>query len=308
LSTFAVSALSLLLTSTLAQAVGPDPATKCKVAKLKAAGKKAACLATEETKSILGKRGNPARCEAAFAKAEAAAAKVGGACTVTGDVAVIEGIVDACVDDFAAALMGVPPPPCSPQSQFPASGQTTAYQADKNDGLVRPVAVPDDGMVQAGATLSYMANSDGTITDNNTGLMWEKKSDDGGLHDKDNAYRWSGNGSQETIWDWLDDINAEGGTGFAGYNDWRIANVKEYVSIVNYQTFTPAVSAAFNTGCVASCTVLTCSCTVAAYYWSSTSLAFSPSYAWFVDFTDGLVFNFGKSNNLLFVRAVRGGS
>ncbi len=29
--------------------------------------------------------------------------------------------------------------------------------------------------VQAGATLSYTDNGDGTITDNNTGLMWEKK-------------------------------------------------------------------------------------------------------------------------------------
>jgi hypothetical protein len=169
------------------------------------------------------------------------------------------------------------------------------------------VAVPDDGTVQAGATLSYTDNGDGTITDNNTGLMWEKKDDAGGLHDKDNVYRWSGDGSQDTIWDWLDDINAEGGTGFAGYNDWRIPNAKELQSIVNYQNFNPAVSAAFNTGCVASCTVLTCSCTVASSYWSSTSLALDPSNAWVVDFFYGIVAPYGKSFTL-FVRAVRGGS
>jgi hypothetical protein len=307
LSTLAASAFSLLLMSNLAQAVGPDPATKCEVAKLKAAGKKAACLATEETKVILGKPANPAKCEdaftKAFAKAEAAAAKAGGACTVTGDVAIIEDLVDTCVDDIAAALNGVPLLPCS---QFPATGQTTAYQADKNDGVAGPVAVPDDGTVQAGATLSYTDNGDGTITDNNTGLMWEKKSDDGGLHDKDTTYRWSGNGSQETIWDWLDDINAEGGTGFAGHNDWRIANVKEYVSIVNHENFTPAVSTAFNNSCVAACTVLTCSCTVASEYWSSTSHAFSPSFAWYVYFDDGSVGSTVKSSPL-YVRAVRGG-
>ena len=99
---------------------------------------------------------------------------------------------------------------------FPASGQTTAFSADKNDGIAEPVAVPDDGTVQAGADLSYTDNGDGTITDNNTGLMWEKKSDDGDLlHDKDNSYYWSGNGVLETLWDWLEDVNAEGGTGFA---------------------------------------------------------------------------------------------
>jgi hypothetical protein len=308
LSTLAATALSLLLTSNPARAAGPDPATKCEVAKLKAAGKKAACLATEETKVMLGKPANPAKCEAAFTKAfataEAAAAKAGGSCTVTGDVAVIEDLVDTCVDDIASALNGVPPSPCS---QFPATGQTTAYQADKNDGIVGPVAVPDDGVVQAGATLSYTDNGDGTITDNNTGLMWEKKSDDGGLHDKDNVYRWSGNGAQETIWDWLEDINAEGGTGFAGHNDWRIPNLKELQSIVNYENFNPAVSAAFDTGCVASCTVLTCSCTVASLYWSSTSRAFSPSGAWFVAFNGGFV-NAGDKSVGLFVRAVRGGS
>jgi hypothetical protein len=300
-------AVMLLMAGDRASAAGPDPATKCEVAKLKEAGKKAACLATEETKVILGKPANPAKCEdaftKAFAKAEAAAVKAGGSCTVTGDVAVIEALVDTCVDDIASALNGVPPAPCA---QFPASGQTTAYQADKNDGIAGPVAVPDDGAVQAGATLSYTDNGDGTITDNNTGLMWEKKSDDGGLHDKDTVYPWSGDGSQETIWDWLDDINAEGGTGFAGYNDWRIANVKEYVSIVNYQTFSPAVSAAFNTGCVASCTVLTCSCTVASYYGSSTSYASFPPFAWLVFFADGHVGAGGKSSTN-YVRAVRGG-
>jgi len=107
---------------------------------------------------------------------------------------------------------------------LPATGQTTAYQADKNDGILGAVDVPDDGWVEAGAALAYVDNGDGTITDLNTGLMWEKKSDDSGLHDEDVVLLWSGNGNQETIWDWLDDVNAQGGTGFAGYSDWRIPN------------------------------------------------------------------------------------
>ena len=230
----AVSAFSLLLVSNLAQAAPPDPTTACEVAKLKAAGKKADCLAKEEAKAILGKPSNPAKCEnvfiRAFATAEAAAAIASSACPVTGDVDEIEALVDTCVDDWAVTIAGTPPQPCEPcepcvASQFPASGQTTAYTANKNDGIAGEVAVPDDGTLEAGATLSY--------TDNNTGLMWEKKDDLGGLHDKDNGYNWSGNGSQETIWDWLEDVNAEGGTGYAGHNDWRIPNRRELESLLD---------------------------------------------------------------------------
>ena len=30
-----------------------------------------------------------------------------------------------------------------------------------------------------------------TVFDHQTGLEWEKKTDDGGIHDKDNTYTWS---------------------------------------------------------------------------------------------------------------------
>jgi hypothetical protein len=113
-----------------------------------------------------------------------------------------------------------------------ATGQTTAYTADKNDGISGPVSVPDDGTLQRGAPLQYVDNSDGTVTDLNTGLQWEMKvAGSGCLHCVNDTYPWSGNGSQETIWDWLDDVNAEGGTGFTGHNDWRIPNLRELHSI-----------------------------------------------------------------------------
>jgi len=35
-------------------------------------------------------------------------------------------------------------------------------------------------------------NGDGTITNVSTGLVWEKKDDSGGIHDKDNRYVWAG--------------------------------------------------------------------------------------------------------------------
>jgi hypothetical protein len=181
---------------------------------------------------------------------------------------------------------------CSGPRQLTATGQTTVYTTG------------DDGDVRAGRALSYADNGDGTITDANTGLMWEKKVDNGGLHDVDNTYVWTpGSGS---IWEWVASVNAEGGTGYAGHNDWRIPNRKELESIVDAGRYYPAVDPAFNSSCTAGCTELTCSCTASFYYWSSTTYAGYPSYAWSVNFNDGSVNGYNEFNNFS-VRAVRGG-
>jgi Protein of unknown function (DUF1566) len=185
---------------------------------------------------------------------------------------------------------------------FPATGQTTAYTADKNDGIPGAVAVPDDGTVRAGAPLSFTDNGNGTITDNNTGLVWEKKSDNGDLHDKDNIYWWSGTGSSETIWDWLEDINA---AAFGGRQDWRAPNVRELLSIADFQNQW-AVPAAFNTNCVPGATVLTGSCTLQVSYWTSTTVFNGNPMAWLVG-TYGDVYASFKSGTAR-IRAVRGGT
>jgi hypothetical protein len=183
-------------------------------------------------------------------------------------------------------------PACA--GQLPATGQTTAFQADKNDGIIGPVAVPGDGTLQRGAPLRYKVRDDGTIQDLNTRLIWEVKcSGCGGLHDVSNLYLWSGDGTQETIWDWLDDINTEGGTGYAGHNDWRIPNVRELQSIVDYGVFSPSIDPVFTP-------------TAASVYWSSTTNVFVPGLAWGVDFFNGFV-PAHITIDFLVVRAVRGG-
>jgi hypothetical protein len=78
-------------------------------------------------------------------------------------------------------------------------------------------------------------------------------------------------------------------------------------SIVNLQNVYPAVDTAFNTSCVASCTVTTCSCTQSYNYWSSTSYQDFPYSAWFVSYYDGYVY-YNSKNYSSDVRAVRGGS
>jgi len=182
---------------------------------------------------------------------------------------------------------------------LPATGQTTCW--DSSGNVIPCASTGHDGDLRKGAPLAYVDNGNGTITDVNTGLMWEKQSNDGSVHAVGNTYTWD-----QAFSGHVATLNT---MSFAGHTDWRVPNYKELVSILNLQNVSPpAVSPAFN-NCSSGCTVLTCSCTSPYYYWSSTSWAFGPTYAWFVDFfhSGGGVDANGKGNGYA-VRGVRGGS
>jgi hypothetical protein len=191
---------------------------------------------------------------------------------------------------------------------FPATGQTTCWNSS---GTVIPCAgTGRDGDTHTGAGLAYVDNGDGTITDANTGLTWEKQSSgDGSVHDIANTYTWDQAFSVH--------VATLNGASFAGHTDWRVPNVKELQSIVNYGNFSPAVSAAFNTNCTSPCTVLTCSCTnynvycCPSYnvYWSSTTYlpGLVSTLAFAMNFFNGELPEQDKKY-VWSVRAVRGGS
>jgi hypothetical protein len=221
-----------------------------------------------------------------------------------------EGLLQVCEDALAQ---------CEAGQAFPATGQTTCWYFDdeqqtyvEDPDCTNPLTDGQDGDIQAGADLSYTDNGL-TITDNNTQLEWMKQDDnDSGdcasspdYLDKDCTFTW------DEAFAFVAQLNT--GTCFAGHCDWRLPNVKELQSIVNYENVNPAVSAEFDTECVAGCKVddpenpeNECSCTAAAGYWSSTSFALNPSSAWGVGFNDGSVGSGGK-NFGFGVRAVRGG-
>ena len=177
---------------------------------------------------------------------------------------------------------------------FLATGQTTSYAAN------------DDGALQLGAPLAYVDNGDGTITDLNTGLMWEKKDRNGGLHQYTSTYNWT-----TAMGTWLNNVNNEGGVGFAGYTDWRIPNVRELQSIIDYSKLSPAHDEIFgNINCVTSCYVTECSCTNGGSHWTSTRYAnggsnSSDTYTWFVNMNDGS-HSITRNTSFAYIRAVRG--
>jgi len=77
----------------------------------------------------------------------------------------------------------------------------------------------------------FKDNGDGTVTDRATGLMW-MKADSGGLKagkNKDGKLNW-----RESL-AWAENLE------YAGYSDWRLPNVKELQSIVDY-TRSPATT------------------------------------------------------------------
>ncbi len=104
----------------------------------------------------------------------------------------------------------------------------------------------------------FTDNSDGTVTDNATGLMWSQEDSKSGLN-------W-----QEAL-EWVTQQNE---SNFLGHNDWRLPNVKELQSIVDY-TRSPATSGTAAIDPLFNCTEITDEggSKNFPFYWSSTTHA-----------------------------------
>jgi hypothetical protein len=307
----------------------PTPQQLCESAIDLASAKFAQCRLNAESK--YAKTLDAAKRTAALAKCSTslgtaftkATGKYGAACAATEPSSAFDTYLQQCSDDTAAAAAGAAFPDYATCTTDLATceGELAACESPLlarllRTGQITSYGAGSDGDLQKGVAQSYVDNGDGTVSDTKTGLVWEKKSDDGSIHDKDDVYTlgltippYTMNGTAVTTF--LAALNAGGG--FAGHTDWRLPNLTELESIRNLQNVSPAVSAAFNTSCGAGssgnpgCTVTTCSCTLPANYWSSSSYAGPPEFAWEVAFGDGTVDSDFKDTDY-YVRAVRGGS
>ncbi len=183
-----------------------------------------------------------------------------------------------------------------PANQLVATSQTSCF--DVAGTVIGCAGTGQDGEIQAGASVAFLDNGNGTITDLRTGLVWEKFSDDGTIHDRDNVFTWTNAFDNK-----IATLNA---AVFAGFADWRVPNYKELVSLLDLERSTPSIVPIFDDSCVPGCTVLDCSCTALNGYWTSTTAVGNPSFAWSVEFFDGFV-NANLKTGSAFVRAVRGG-
>jgi hypothetical protein len=173
--------------------------------------------------------------------------------------------------------------------KLPDTGQTRCYQT------VSPWAeIPCDGTWQDGDydinPMSFTDNGDGTVTDDNTGLMWQQEDD----NQQYNWYQATGT-AHETHNSSNDDVC--GFLEIGDYDDWRLPAKKELMTIIDYSIPYPGpliMTSIFPN-------------TNPGRYWSATTDASNPDLAWSADFGIGGVNIYGyKSTNILYVRCVRG--
>ena len=170
------------------------------------------------------------------------------------------------IQGVSNALNGCPIPP-TPSVTVPATRTPTPTVTPTPTPASAPTLTP----TQSGER--FVDNGDGTITDAQTDLIWEKKDQGGGLHDANARYPWAGictdsgeycqpdadaeaacnaamggamgcaqcSGTatcrpiigSETVWDWLNRINA---ASFAGHSDWRIPTLGRDGGMVQLET------------------------------------------------------------------------
>ena len=109
-------------------------------------------------------------------------------------------------------------------------GNTTVFGYNFADGRIKGYEITKDfycyhvtGSTTYGQNL-YTDNGDETITDEATGLMWMQN---------DSGYYEAGSNSDGTM-DWEEALAWAEDATYAGYDDWRLPNVKELQSIVDY--------------------------------------------------------------------------
>jgi hypothetical protein len=149
------------------------------------------------------------------------------------------------------------------------TGQTITY------------ALGDDGDIQTGVswpTPRFIEQSDGTVSDNLTGLMWTK-----GAHAPGPAYC---NPGQTKTWeDAFVHVICLNSASYLGYSDWRLPNRKELLSLTDRSSYDPALPT--NHPFV----------NVEWYYWSSTTDAGESYKAWSLNAYNGSVLSSWKSYN-----------
>jgi hypothetical protein len=158
------------------------------------------------------------------------------------------------------------------------TGQTTSYATGDDGDLMKGVAWPDP---------RFTDNGNGTVTDNLTGLIWLKNANCFGTR------LWTTG---------LSDCNslASGSCGLTDGSvagDWRMPNIKELLSLIDYGYYDKALPAGHPfTGVMDD------------HYWSGTSAAHDTKNVWYMDVIDGTTSDILKRRNYYYVWPVRGGN
>jgi formylglycine-generating enzyme required for sulfatase activity len=120
----------------------------------------------------------------------------------------------------------------------------------------------------------FRLNTDGTLLDQNSGLMWQRV-------------------PLASTRSWEDALNYCEGLTLGGYSDWRLPNIKELQSLSEAARRNPSLDTTAFAGLVV------------ANYWSSTTLFGQPTKAWYLNTGYGLT-TYDLKTTMNYVIAVRG--
>jgi len=121
----------------------------------------------------------------------------------------------------------------------------------------------------------FFMNNDETVVDTQTGLMFSTITS----HDQMN---------------WENALIYSEQLTHAGFTDWRLPNIQELTSILNFSKSDIAIDSQFFSGLRPDA------------YWASTTVSNSPNLAWAVHFDAGYIYRYRKSD-LYWIQVVRGG-
>jgi hypothetical protein len=163
----------------------------------------------------------------------------------------------------------------------------------------------------SGNRLPANASSWSCVKDNVTGLIWEVKTDDGGLRDKGWEYSWynstgindGGRAGTSNGGDCHDFIKCDtekfveqvNTAGLCGATDWRMPHIKELEQLISLDRVKPSIDSNYFPD------------TLSTYYWTATPDAAVSAYAYTAYFNFGYAYFGNKETSSYPVRLVRPG-
>jgi hypothetical protein len=172
-----------------------------------------------------------------------------------------------------------------PQALAPAvvqkTGQMTSYETGDDGDWQKGIACPSP---------RFTDNANGTVTDNLTGLIWQQDANCKTFFSTDNTGQnsryWS---AALTAANSLADGYCELSDGSSA-GDWRLPNIKELQSLIDYSRHSPALPSGHPFTDVQYSGI--------GGYWSSTTYAYSTSSSWYMHMGTGFMGSSGKGSTL----------